>query len=320
DFHAATVACRHLGYAAAVTWTHSATYGQGEGPIWLDNVRCGGSEGSLAECVHNGWGASKCPAEWTGVWGRSLSLVPILHTLPSMLEPPCRPLCPPWQVPGLSLERLKPILARAKLSMPVTEGAVEVKHSGRWRQVCDAGWTRNNSRVVCGMLGFPREKHVNTSFYRKLWNMKLKDPNSRVRCQGMEPHLARCPTQVAPPAPRQHACPHGMHAVVSCVPGPAFQKGTGKGRSKTSPGKVLPVRLRAGTHAGEGRVEVLRHGQWGTVCDKQWDLAAASVVCRQLGYGTAKQALVGAQVRAGSADPPSGLGPIHMSEVRCTGH
>ncbi|KAK2530537.1 Loxl4, partial [Columba guinea] len=186
------------------------------------------------------------------------------------------------QVPGLSLEdvRLKPILARAKLSLPVMEGAVEVKHNGRWKQVCDAGWTRNNSRVVCGMLGFPREKHINTSFYRKLWNMKLKDPNSslktlsqknsfwvhRVRCRGTEPHLARCPTQVAPPAPQQHACPRGMHAIVSCLPNPASQKGTGKGRSKTSPGKD-------------------RHG-------------------------------------AGSTDPPSasGLGPIHMSEVRCTGH
>ena len=31
DFHVATVACRQLGYTAAITWTHSATYGQGEG-------------------------------------------------------------------------------------------------------------------------------------------------------------------------------------------------------------------------------------------------------------------------------------------------
>uniref|UniRef100_A0A8B9GA52 Lysyl oxidase like 4 n=1 Tax=Amazona collaria TaxID=241587 RepID=A0A8B9GA52_9PSIT len=283
DFHVATVACRQLGYTAAITWTHSATYGQGEGPIWLDNVRCGGSESSLAECVHNGWGTSDCHhGEDAGV------------------------VCSGQLLPGGSPQaissdhlgeevRLKPLLARAKMSMPVMEGAVEVKHNGRWRQVCDAGWTRSNSRVVCGMLGFPREKHLNTSFYRlKTLSQKNSFWVHRVRCRGTEPHLSRCPTAVSPPAPHQHACPRGMHAIVSCLPGPAFQKG-----STQPPHGVLPVRLRAGTHAGEGRVEVLRHGQWGTVCDKQWDLAAASVVCRQLGYGTAKQALLGAQMGQG---------------------
>ncbi|NWR81385.1 LOXL4 oxidase, partial [Centropus unirufus] len=329
DFHAATVACRQLGYTAAMGTLPMVTPSPvcvPPGPIWLDNVRCAGSEGSLAECIHNGWGTSDCHH------GEDAGVVCSGQRLPGSY-PRATTSGHLGEVPGLSLEevRLKPILARAKLKMPVMEGAVEVKHNGRWRQVCDAGWTRNNSRVVCGMLGFPREKPINTSFYRKLWNMKMKDPNSslktlsqknsfwvhRVRCQGVEPHLAHCPTQVAPPAPRQHACPRGMHAIVSCLPAPAFQKGTGKGRSKTSSEKVspgvLPVRLRAGTHAGEGRVEVLRHGHWGTVCDKQWDLAAASVVCRQLGFGTAKQALMGAQMG-------QGLGPIHLSEVRCMGH
>ncbi|XP_039337203.1 lysyl oxidase homolog 4 isoform X2 [Mauremys reevesii] len=318
DIHVASVACRELGFESAVTWAHSAKYGQGEGPVWLDNLRCAGTERSLAECHSNGWGVSDCHhGEDAGV-------------VCSARHPPGpRALGPAPGLQGRRLEevRLKLVLAWAKLSVPVSEGVVEVKHEGRWRQVCDAGWTRNNSRVVCGMLGFPQEKRLNTGFYRKLWNLKLKDPKSslrslsqknafwihRVSCLGTEPHLSHCPVQVSPAARRRPACAHGMHAVASCVPGPEFQKAKAKPFRKGLRAEGPQVRLRAGAQVGEGRVEVLRHGQWGTVCDEKWDLLAASVVCRQLGYGTARQALAGAQLG-------QGLGPIHMTKVQCTGY
>lgn len=37
----------------------------------------------------------------------------------------------------------------------------------------------------------------------------------------------------------------------------------------------------------EGRVEICINGQWGTVCDDQFDNPAARVVCAQLNYSTA---------------------------------
>lgn len=32
----------------------------GEGPIWLDDVQCLGSETRIDECRHRAWGSNKC--------------------------------------------------------------------------------------------------------------------------------------------------------------------------------------------------------------------------------------------------------------------
>ena len=61
---------------------------------------------------------------------------------------------------------------------------------------------------------------------------------------------------------------------------------------------------------GIGRVEIFNQGEWGTVCDDDWDLADAHVVCRQLGYYGAKFI---------KNDVPGGSGRIWLDDVKCTG-
>ena len=56
----ANVACRELGYAFAVRSLQGSQTPDGTGRIWLDNMYCTGSERSLADCSHGGWGYHDC--------------------------------------------------------------------------------------------------------------------------------------------------------------------------------------------------------------------------------------------------------------------
>ena len=60
DMNDARVVCRHLGFSNAVRALGSAHFGTGSGEVWLDNVGCSGSESSIENCSHNGWGVGDC--------------------------------------------------------------------------------------------------------------------------------------------------------------------------------------------------------------------------------------------------------------------
>ena len=73
------------------------------------------------------------------------------------------------------------------------------------------------------------------------------------------------------------------------------------------------IRLVGGSSYKEGRVEVNYNGEWGTVCDHGWDDIDASVVCRQLGFGSSAIAIESAGFGQGS-------GSIWLDSVTCTGY
>ncbi|XP_064124840.1 lysyl oxidase homolog 3 isoform X3 [Loxodonta africana] len=321
---AAHVLCRELGFTEATGWTHSAKYGAGTGRIWLDNLSCSGTEKSVTECASRGWGNSDCTHdEDAGVICKD-------QYLPGFSDSNVIEVDHHLQVEEV---RLRSAVGRGRRPLPATEGLVEVRLPEGWLQVCDKGWSAQNSHVVCGMLGFPSEKRVNTAFYRPATELKVKpkpqagrDPIERllaqrqqhffglhgVACVGTEAHLSLCSLEFYR-ANDTIRCPGGAPAVVSCVSGPLYAASSGqKKQQQWKPQAEVLVRLKGGSHPGEGRVEVLKSGTWGTVCDRKWDLLAASVVCRELGFGSAQEALSGARMG-------QGMGAIHLSEVRCSG-
>lgn len=77
------------------------------------------------------------------------------------------PLCCVFQAVTMQVEdvRIRATYSHRK-RVPITEGFLEVKDGGKWRQICNKEWTEMNSRVTCGMYGFPGEKPFNPRPYK----------------------------------------------------------------------------------------------------------------------------------------------------------
>ncbi|XP_062453544.1 antigen WC1.1-like [Rhea pennata] len=60
DLYDATVVCHQLDCGVAVEVVGSARYGEGSGPIWLDDVNCSGDEAALWHCQTRAWGQHNC--------------------------------------------------------------------------------------------------------------------------------------------------------------------------------------------------------------------------------------------------------------------
>uniref|UniRef100_A0A8C2EN68 SRCR domain-containing protein n=1 Tax=Cyprinus carpio TaxID=7962 RepID=A0A8C2EN68_CYPCA len=246
DMTNAAVVCRQLECGSAISALHNAAFGQGSGSVWLDDVKCLGSEGSLTQCSHSELGTHDCNhGEDAGVVCSDTRLV-------NGVDSCC--------------------------------GRVEIYHNGQWGTVCDDNWDMTNAAVVCRQLecGSAISALHNAAFGQGSGSVWLDD----VKCLGSEGSLTQCSHSEL----GTHDCNHGEDAGVVCS----------------------DTRLVNGVDSCCGRVEIYHNGQWGTVCDDNWDMTNAAVVCRQLECGSAISALHNAAFGQGS-------GSVWLDDVKCLG-
>ncbi|XP_052437636.1 HHIP-like protein 1 [Carassius gibelio] len=88
------------------------------------------------------------------------------------------------------------------------------------------------------------------------------------------------------------------------------RKGDRRGRSRA--GRVRLVS--ADGQKDRGRVEIFARGEWGTVCDDMFNIQAAAVVCRQMGFPVALRVAKRAELGAGDIGVR-----ILLDDVECEG-
>ncbi|XP_067321106.1 deleted in malignant brain tumors 1 protein-like isoform X4 [Anolis sagrei] len=175
-------------------------------------------------------------------------------------------------------------------------GRVEVFLSGQWTSVCDDSWGIEEAMVVCRQLGCGSA--VSATHEAQFGNGWVPIGLDDVRCGGAESTLSECPASPW----GEHHCSHEETAGVIC-------SGQLLG---SDPTQQTEIRLAGGLNNCSGRVELLHHGEWGTICGDGWGIEEATVVCQEMGCGTAS--LDQSRTWHGS-----GSSPIWLDDVHCRG-
>ncbi|XP_073669908.1 scavenger receptor cysteine-rich domain-containing protein DMBT1-like [Paramisgurnus dabryanus] len=323
--------CTEAGCGPFQSVKAGAFYGQGTGPLLTDDLNCYGNESAVINCewdnhtdacdhkhdvsvicepiVRFVGGVNNCSGiveifhnkVWGTICGNSWDM---LDAQMACMERGCgNPIATtPTVNYGQGTE------TRLVDGYDSCSGRVEVLYiNAGWGTVCDNGWNLLGADLICKEMGCGSALNAT----------KINVATGPNKCTGT---LAVRYNEVW-----GSICQNSwdyLDGIVACrelgcgpayqvIPGAAYGQGPGA-ISLDGLGCTGKVRLVDGDSVCSGRVEILFNNQWGTVCDDNWDMTDAGVVCRELGCGTAVEAKKGAYFG-------SGVGQIWRDELRCTG-
>ncbi|WAR30239.1 C163B-like protein [Mya arenaria] len=284
--------------------------------IWLDAVRCAGSEQSIADCSHGmPWGSHNCNHDddvgvvcsstaainirlvggtsqysgrveilinekWGTVCGQSFSdknaVVSIADCSHRM----------PWGSHNCNHDDDVVVVCSSTAAINIRlvggtsqySGRVEILINEKWGTVCGQSFSDKNAVVVAGARVIANHTSYPTP-PAQIWL-------DAVRCAGSEQSIADCSHRMPWGS---HNCNHDDDVGVVC--------------SSTA---AINIRLVGGTSQYSGRVEILINEKWGTVCGQIFSDKNAVVVA-------------GARVIANHTSYPTPPAQIWLDAVRCAG-
>nr|XP_023658228.1 deleted in malignant brain tumors 1 protein-like [Paramormyrops kingsleyae] len=288
DTEDAAVVCRQMFCGEVVLAKGYGQFGEGTGKIWMEDVACKGSESTLKDCGHNGWGRNDC--------GHHQDAGAICSGKFEM---------------------------QLKGENHPCSGRLEFQHLSSWYTVCDPDFDLQDAKVVCRQLGcgIPVEEPRVAAFGKgggQVWSKKIN-------CTGDESDFRQCLRS----STEEQNCTHKTDVGLKCfwytnsrlVGGPdscsgrvelqylrtgpiwldevdcegnetslwdcpSAPRGQNDCAHKEDVGVVCSehkeIRLAEGC---SGQLEVFYNGTWGNVCFNQMETNTASLICQHLNCG-----------------------------------